>query len=171
MSAEPLSWIAAPALLLFTALPGLAAWRLRRRSRARSEMAGQLVEYAAAVRRAQRSLELDATLRRRLQCSGLPETLCLQVAQELPRLEPALSAEVAQRLALRLKRRVAFERKMLARTAPGRWRGAVAATLPAAVTLCLLVAGDPPPPALLMLVLTLEALGCWLLWRVAHVDV
>jgi len=171
MPVDPLPWLAAPALLLLTALPALAAWRVRRRSRARSEMAGQLVEYAAAVRRAQCHLELDAALRDRLRRCGVPETLCLEFAQELPRLEPDLSAEVAQRLALRLKRRVAFERKMLARTAPGRWRGAMAATLPALAMLGLLVAGDPPPSTLLLLVLAVEALGCWLLWRVAQVDV
>ena len=41
--------------------------------------------------------------------------------------------------ALRLKRRVAFERKMLARTAPGRWRGSIAAAAPAVVLLALAV--------------------------------
>ena len=44
--------------------------------------------------------------------------------QELTHAPPHLVADTAHRLALRLKRRVAFERKMLARTASGRRRGA-----------------------------------------------
>ena len=93
------------------------------------------------------------------------------LAHELPRASPELLADTAQRLALRLKRRVAFERKMLARTASGRRRGAVAASVPPLVLVALHVAGVEVPPAALLFVLAIEAGGCWLLWRVAHVQI
>jgi hypothetical protein len=72
---------------------------------------------------------------------------------------------------LRLKRRVAFERKMLARTAPGRWRGSIAAAAPAVVLLALAGAGIVLPEPTLLWLLALETLGCWLLWRAARVEV
>jgi protein-S-isoprenylcysteine O-methyltransferase Ste14 len=67
---------------------------------------------------------------RRAERLGAPEFSWWLLAHELPRLSPVLVADTAQRLALRLKRRVAFERKMLARTASGRRRGAWAASIP-----------------------------------------
>ena len=73
--------------------------------------------------------------------------------------------------ALRLKRRVAFERKMLARTASGRRRGAVAAAAPGVTMLALRMAGISLPLTALLLLLCIESLGCWLLWRAAQVEV
>ena len=84
---------------------------------------------------------------------------------------PELLADTAQRLALRLKRRVAFERKMLARTASGRRRGAVAASIPPLALLALHAGGIQVPLAALLFVVALEACGCWLLWRVARVEI
>jgi hypothetical protein len=82
-----------------------------------------------------------------------------------------LLADTAQRLALRLKRRVAFERKMLARTASGRRRGAVAASIPPLVLLAFHAGGIQIPLAALLFVVAIEACGCWWLWRVARVDI
>jgi hypothetical protein len=82
-----------------------------------------------------------------------------------------LLADTAQRLALRLKRRVAFERKMLARTASGRRRGALAAAVPPLVLLMMALAGWGLPAGALLVLLLLEASGCWLLWRVARVEI
>ena len=160
-----------PLLAFFIALPGAAAWRRRRASRQASEVAAELVNFAAAVRREARCLPLDEPLRARIVRLRIDESVSLQLAQELQRGGPSLLADAAQRLALRLRRRVAFERKMLARTAPGLRRGAVAASLPPALALCLhLVGGDLPLGAQLTL-LFVEATGCTLLWRSARVEI
>jgi hypothetical protein len=95
----------------------------------------------------------------------------LLLAHELPRPSPELLADTAQRLALRLKRRVAFERKMLARTASGRRRGAVAASMPPLMLVVLHAGGIQIPLAALLFVVAIEACGCWLLWRVARVEI
>jgi hypothetical protein len=76
-----------------------------------------------------------------------------------------------QRLALRLKRRVAFERKMLARTASGRRRGAVGAALAPVALVLLRTAEVEVPAGALLLVLGIEACFCWLTWRVARVEI
>jgi hypothetical protein len=102
---------------------------------------------------------------------GLPEWSSFDLAQSLPQATPQLVADATERFALRVRRRVAFERKMLARTASGRRRGAVAAALPGGLLLMLGMLGvDVAAPALAVL-LGLEVGGCWLLWRVARVDI
>jgi Flp pilus assembly protein TadB len=152
-------------------LPALQAWQRRRSSREASGVAVELTEFADAVRRDQRCLPLDAALLSRAQRLHIPELVSFLFAQELARPNPQLLAETAQRLALRLKRRVAFERKMLARTASGRRRGAAAAALPALVLLGMALTGQDIPQGALLLLLALEAAGCWLLWRVARIEI
>ena len=66
---------------------------------------------------------------------------------------------------------LAFERKMLARTATGRLRGAVATAAPGIAVVGLSLVGLAPPPAALALLVAIELLGCWLLWRVARVEI
>jgi hypothetical protein len=101
----------------------------------------------------------------------VPEFASLQLAQELAHPHPELLADAAQRLALRLKRRVAFERKMLARTASGRRRGAAAAAVAPLLLVALDAGGVSVPLAALVFVVCAEGLGCWLLWRFARVSV
>jgi hypothetical protein len=101
----------------------------------------------------------------------VPEVISFEVALGLARATPEVLADAAQRLALRLKRRVAFERKMLARTRSGLLRGACAAAAAPFALLALSATGVAVPPGALALLLALEALGCWLLWRLAHVEV
>jgi hypothetical protein len=162
----------AAALLIggLIALPALCAQARRVSSRDASAVASHLVEFATAVRDTGQSLTLDAQWLARAQKLGMPEFSSFLLAQELARPNPSLLADTAQRLALRLKRRVAFERKMLARTASGRRRGAVVASIP---PLVLLVSGSDRSMgiAALVVLVMLEALGCWLLWRVARVEI
>jgi hypothetical protein len=101
----------------------------------------------------------------------IPEFASLTLAHELPHANPELLADTAQRLALRLKRRVAFERKMLARTASGRRRGALAAVIPPFTLLWLRLANIEVPVLALVLLLCIEGAGCWLLWRIARVEI
>jgi hypothetical protein len=171
MASEVSALLAWSLLLFFIALPALAAWARRRESRATSAVASGLAEYAAAVRLAARCLPLDDTLRLRLMRLRLAEAMSLQLAQEAERAGPMVLADVAQRLATRLRRRVAFERKMLARTAPGLRRGALAACLPPALVLMLQASGLQIPAATQLALAVAEALGCLLLWRVARVDI
>jgi Flp pilus assembly protein TadB len=153
------------------ALPALAAAVRRRALCEASDVANALGEFASSLRRRAACLPMDSSLRNRAQRLKAPEFTSLVVAEELPQSSPELLADTAQRLALRLKRRVAFERKMLARTASGRRRGAVAASLPPAVLMAMHVLGVPLPSSALWLVLALEACGCWFLWRVARVEI
>ena len=153
------------------ALPALQAWHRRRASREASEIAVALAEFASTVRREARCRQLDAALLARAQRLRVPELVSFLFAQELARPDPELLADTAQRLALRLKRRVAFARKMLARTASGRRRGAVATALPPLALLCLVPTGWAIPPGALVFLLLVESFGCWLMWRVARVDV
>jgi hypothetical protein len=95
----------------------------------------------------------------------------LQLAQELQRGGAAQLADAAQRLALRLRRRVAFDRKMLARTAPGLRRGAVAASVPPLMALLLHMGGVDIPLGAQLTLLLVEACGCALLWRLARVEI
>jgi hypothetical protein len=171
MASEASVVLAWTMLAFFIALPALAAWGRRRQSRVSSAVAVELAEYAAAVRLAARCLPLDDTLRIRLMRLQLAESMSLQLAQELERGGPAALADVAQRLATRLRRRVAFERKMLARTAPGLRRGALAASVPPVLVLVLHFAGLEIPAGIQMVLLGAEMLGCLLLWRVARVDI
>ncbi len=159
------------ALGTLIALPSLAAFHSRRRSRECSEFANQLGEFAAAVRREQRSLVIDEAVLARARRLGVPELVSFEYLRGLARPDPALLADAAQRLALRLKRRVAFARKMLARTASGRRRAALAASAPAAFLLVLGIAGVSVTAPALAVLLLLEAIGCALLWYLARVEV
>lgn len=158
-------------LALLIALPGVQAVGRRRVSREASEVAVALVEFAARVRGGQQGRSPDPGLLARVDGVAIPEVISFQFAHQLSSPDPDLVADAAQRLALRLKRRIAFERKMLARTAPGRRRGAMAAAAPGAILLALRLAGIALPPGTLGLLLSIEALGCWLLWRAARVEV
>jgi hypothetical protein len=164
-----------PAIAGFIALPAFVALCQRRTMREASEVAAALAEFAAAARRdairTKSRQPLDASLAARTQRLGVPEFASLQLARDLPHAPPELLADTAQRLALRLKRRIAFERKMLARTASGRRRGAVAAAI-APLALWLLHAGGfAMPLGALVFVLCIEACGCWLLWHLARVGI
>jgi Flp pilus assembly protein TadB len=165
----------AAALLIagLIALPALCARARRRASRDAREVAIRLDEFAASVRSTARCLPLDAAWLARAQALQMPEFVSFLLAQELARPNPLLLADTAQRLALRLKRRVAFEHKMLARTASGRRRGALAAAVPPLVLLVMAHTGSglPAGALLVLLLLLLEASGCWLLWRVARVEI
>jgi hypothetical protein len=171
MVIEPALLGACLAVAILIALPAALAGRRRRLSRELSEVAGALIEFAVAVRRAGHRLRVDEALLARARPLQIPEWISFEFAQSLAAPDPELLADSAQRLGLRLKRRVAFERKMLARTAPGRWRGSIAAAAPAAVLLALAAAGIVVPTSVLAWLLALEALGCWLLWRAARVEV
>ncbi|HKU89587.1 MAG TPA: hypothetical protein VJP84_07320 [Steroidobacteraceae bacterium] len=144
------------------ALPALQAVRRRRASRESSAMAATLVERAGVV---------DEEFLARLRRLDIPDSIPFEFARQFGVADPALLAGAAHRLALRLKRRVAFERKMLARTASGRRRGAIAAAAPGATMLGLRLADVVLPLPLMALLLAVEAFGCWLLWRVARVEV
>jgi hypothetical protein len=171
-AAAAFTWVLAP-LAALIALPAVAAWRRRARSREASEVALELLELAAGTRRGAAVAAVDGGLLARLRAlrRSVPEVVSFELALTLERASPELVADAAQRLALRLKRRVAFERKMLARTRSGLQRGACAAAAAPLALLALASAGLGVPPFGLALLLALEALGCWLLWRVAHVEV
>jgi hypothetical protein len=173
MPPEPASSVALLAITILIALPALDAWRRRMRTREASAAALALQEFTLAVRREMHCLPLDAALQRRVERlrRGVPEVAAFLLAQQLPQLSPEFLADAAQRLALRLKRRAAFERKMLARTAPGLRRGAVAAAMPPVVVLVLAAAGLPLPGSGLLMLFLLEAMGCGLLWQVARVEI
>ena len=167
------SWPLGLGLLLaaLIALPALGALHRRRRSRECSEVAVALAGFANALRSATGPLEIDACLLARARRLAVPEMLGFEYARGLPRPQPGLLADAAQRLALRLKRRVAFERKMLARTASGRWRGAAAGSCAAVALLVLQLMGVSIPPASQALLVVMQGIGCCLLWRVTHVEV
>jgi hypothetical protein len=152
------------------ALPAIAAMRRRRAMCEVSEVAAALSAMAVAVRANAACPPPDASLWQRAERLNAPEYPALLLAQELPP-SAELLADTAQRFALRLKRRVAFERKMLARTASGRRRGAVAASLPPFMLLTLYLGGIAIPRNALLFVVAVEALGCWLLWRAARVEI
>ena len=151
------------------ALPALSAWQRRRFSREASAVAAELVAFAQALRRANHCLPPDEALLARVARLRMPELKTFELAHRLSPAMPDMLADAAQRLALRLKRRVAFERKMLARTTSGRRRGAIAAALPPLILLTLAVTGRGLPVGALLFVAGLEILGCWLLLRLARV--
>jgi hypothetical protein len=159
------------AFALLIALPALAAANRRRAMREASDVAGALSAMAAVVRKGATCPPVDASLWRRVERLRAPEFIWLSLAQELPQATPDLLADTAQRLALRLKRRVAFERKMLARTASGRRRGAIAASIPPLALVALQAVGIGIPLVALLFVVAIEACGCWLLWRIARVEI
>jgi Flp pilus assembly protein TadB len=158
-------------LAMLVGMPALAARQRRQLSQAWSDVAVELTAFASEVRRAGRCLPVDENLLQRLRGLGIPELTTFELVCQLRNADSGLLAEAARRLALRLKRRAAFERKMLARTAPGRRRGAVAAAAPAVVLLLANAGGAALPVTALALLVLFEALGCWMLWRVARVDV
>lgn len=160
-----------PLLAGFIGLPALAAARRRRASRVASGVADELAAFAVAVRGAERNLPMDEALQARIVSLRTAEASPLQLARELDRADPGLLADIAQRLASRLRRRVAFERKMLARTAPGLRRGAIAASLPPLLLAGLQRAGADIPTATQLALLVFEAAGCLLLWRLARVEI
>lgn len=154
---------------LLVALPALDAWRRRAQSREDSELALALQAFAHQLRRD--SLEKpDPELAERIArlSDRVPESRAFLFALELNRLGPAMLADAAQRLGLRLRRRVAFERKMLARTRSGLERAAVAAALPILLWATLLAFDLRLPDAALLFVLLVESLGCFLLWRITR---
>ena len=175
MLADTLLLAALPAIAGFIALPAFVAWCRRRATREVSEVAAALAEFAAISRTPAANGDhrplLDAGLAARVQRLRVPEFASLQLVQELTHARPELVAETAHRLALRLKRRVAFERKMLARTASGRRRGALAAILPPLLLLVLHACGLAAPLEMLAFVIGLDAFCCWLLWRLARVSI
>lgn len=175
MLADALLWASLPAIAGLIALPAFIAMGRRRAMHQASEVAAALAEFAAAVRRGTGTRasvhELDPALAARVERLGVPEFAALRLAQELPHARAELLADAAQRLALRLKRRIAFERKMLARTASGRRRGAVAAAIAPVLLLALHTAGIVMPSGALVFVVAIEAVGCWLLWRLARVGI
>jgi hypothetical protein len=170
MSSDVLVIAAGVVLALCIALPSIAAYLQKLRSREGADVAVALADYAGAIRRERRCVPLDETLLTRAQRLGLAEMVAFEFVCGLPAAAPDAVADAAQRLSLRLKRRVAFERKMLARTASGRRRAAVAAVVPAVAMLALAAVHIETPRAALGLLLSFEALGCWLLWRVARVE-
>ncbi len=160
-----------PAMAGFIALPALAAAHRRRASREVSAVALELAAFAAAVRDARRRLPMDEVLLARVLRLRVADATPLHLAQALDRAEPAALADIIQRLSTRLRRRVAFERMMLARTAPGLRRGAIAASLPALLVCVLPWFGAQIPDAAQLSLLFIEAVGCVLLWRLARVEI
>ena len=158
-------------LAVLVAVPALLARQRGHLSREWSDAAAALHGFASQVRGAQRLLAVDENLSRRLHRLSIPELATFELVCELRQSNPDLLADAAQRLAVRLRRRAAFERKMLALTASGRRRGAIAAAAPALAMLLAEIGGVALPVAALALLVVLEVLGCWMLWRVARVDV
>lgn len=160
------------ATAVVVALPAMAAWRRRAQSREDSEIAVALQSFALGLRR-ETAQAPDPELTERIArlSDRVPESRSFLFALELGQLDPPLLADAAQRLGLRLRRRVAFERKMLARTRSGLRRAAVAAALPAVLWAGLLAFGLRPPDSLLLFVLFVESIGCLLLWRITRAAV
>jgi Flp pilus assembly protein TadB len=146
----------------------LAAWR-RGVNRAASDAASALETFAGEARRATQCLEIDPALVARVARLRMPELAAFRLVPVLPNASPALVSDAAARLALRLRRRIAFERKMLARTASGRRRAAVAGALPSVVLLALATTGAEFPVAALLLLAFAQGIGCWLQARIARV--
>lgn len=151
------------------AWPAWVALHRRRVSSEASAVAVELAAFAENLRRDNSNRPLEPHLQARIDRLRLPELGAFQLAPSLPNTNAGLVADAAARLALRLKRRVAFERKMLARTAAGRRRGAVAGTLPPLALLAFAMTGAELPWLALVVVVIAEALGCWLLSRFATV--
>jgi hypothetical protein len=162
-----------PATALLVAFPAIVAWRRRAQSRDDSEVALALQSFALALRRGAVAGKSDPELVARVAelAERVPESRAFLFALDLARLDPAMLADAAQRLGLRLRRRVAFERKMLARTRSGLRRAAVAAALPALLWAGLLALGLRVPDATLLFVLLVESVGCYLLWRITRAAV
>lgn len=171
MSSDALLLASMLAFAAFIALPAIAAARRRHAMCEASEVAGMLAAMAGDVRSRAAYPPPDASLWQRARRLNAPEFPALLLAQEFAGSRDDLLADTAQRFATRLKRRVAFERKMLARTASGRRRGAIAASLPPLALLSLRAGGIDIPLSALLFVVAVEAFGCWLLWRLARVEI
>lgn len=171
MAAELAVLFAWPLLAVFVALPAFAAWRRRVASREASGVANDLDAFARELRGGGHSLPLPEALQSRLERLCAAEVTTLQLAASLPQGSWELLAEAAHRLATRLRRVAAFERKMLARTASGLRRGALAALLPAAGIALMQAFGLAIPASLLLMLWLAEMLGCLLLWRLARVEI
>lgn len=170
MQADAALGLACVLIAVLVTLPAVQALLRRRASREASDIAAALAELAGKLRSGSGANVLDEGLLARVRRLRMPEAITFEFVQSAQAI-PAVVADTAQRLSLRLKRRVAFERKMLARTAPGRRRGAIAAAVPGVTLLGLRMADVVLPlPAMTWLVVV-EAFGCWLLWRVARVEV
>lgn len=165
-----LSLLFAALMLVFVlAWPAmLTAWR-RRVNREASEVATALEAFVGALRRDPANVELDASLAARVARLRLPELDVFRLAPCLPNATPTLVADATARFALRLRRRIAFERKMLARTASGRRRGAIAGALPPSMLLVLGTSGADFPVSALLLIAFSLGIGCWLQARIARV--
>ena len=169
MTTELTAFAAILMFALVLAWPALVAWWRRGASREASEVASALEAFAVVARRGPNCPEIDATLTARMSRMHMPELGAFRLAPSLPHATPELVADAAARLALRLRRRIAFERKMLARTASGRRRGAIAGAVPSVVLLALASGGAQVPTAALLLLIAAQCLGCWLQARIAHV--
>jgi hypothetical protein len=169
MSTELTPFAAVALLAGVLAWPALLArWR-RGVNREASDVASALEAFAASSYRATRCPEIDAALAVRIVRLRMPELGAFRLAPNLPNATPVLVGDAAARLALRLRRRISFERKMLARTASGRRRGAIAGALPPLVLLALASTGAEFPVAALLLLAFAQGLGCWLQARIARV--
>ena len=163
--------LALPLFGALVALPATAAWRRRHASREASAVAMELADFARSVRGLARCVPMDDALRARISRMRVADVAPLQLAQHMGSLGPAALADAAQRSSLRLRRRVAFERKMLARTASGLRRGAVAASLPPLLVCAMQLVGVDIPTGAQLALLLAEAGGCALLWRLATVEI
>jgi hypothetical protein len=155
---------------VFIALPACDAWRRRRRSLAVRAAAVELERFADRVRCEARYLPLEEPLRVWLRKLNIEESASFELAVDTPGVDPQVLADAARRLVLRLRRRVAFDRKMLARTAPGLRRGAVAAALPPLIVIAFAGGGQIPFAAVGALA-SVEIVGCVLLWRLSWVEI
>jgi hypothetical protein len=155
------------------AAPAAFAWHSGRGSRRASEFAAGLTQFAREVRAKNTPLPFPEELERAAVALAVPEQLSFTVALTLARLPADELAAAAERLATRVRRRIAFERKMRARTLPGRRRAALVGAMP----ILLLLAGVPDVDASGLAtssvgcVLLLEAAGAALLWRFAKVEI
>lgn len=149
--------------------PAWVALQRRRISAEASAVAAELAAFAESMRSEVAPRPIEPRLLARIEQLRLPEQGAFHLAPLLPNASPELVADAAARLALRLRRRVAFERKMLARTAAGRRRGAIAGSLPPVALISLVLAGVELPVTALALVVAGEAFGCWMLDRFATV--
>lgn len=171
MSTDHASLVAVLVLAMVLAWPAVfAAWR-RHVNRGASEVAAALEAFADRSRLSDMLVEVDAALAQRIARLRLPEYNAFEVAPRLPNATPALVAAAAARLALRLRRRIAFERKMLARTASGRRRGAIGGALPPLVLLGFAGSGADLPGLVLLLLIGALGLGSWLQVRIAKVAI
>ena len=173
MPAEWAPLVAISGLAALIAWPAIDAWRRRAASRESSAVAAVLNEFADELRHPSGCPSLAPEWRRRIARlrPAVPEVAAFELALAYPGATAQLQADAARRLALRLRRRIAFERKMLARTASGLRRGALAAAIPPLALLGLAAGGMALPLAGLILIALLEVLGCWLLRRLARVGI